>query len=126
MSRRLRSANLRGRTFLNDVLAGDVLPEDIETYAEAWHDAPDGSPIAQLELHDYLGLTWDEYRLWVEEPQSLRFTLAARRAQVPIDQLLKSVQTVGAAARTADATEAEKVLDWLEARGRIKKVQRNG
>lgn len=31
---------------------------------DAWHDgAGDG-----LELHEYLGMTWEEYAAWVEAP----------------------------------------------------------
>ena len=106
-------------TFVEDVLAGRALPEDIESYVEAWHDAPEGSAAARSEVYEYLGLTWDEYRLWGERPESLRFTFAARRTNVSIEQLLRSAQMVDAAARTASDGEAAKVLRWLEERGRL-------
>jgi hypothetical protein len=101
------------------VLAGRALQEDIESYIAAWHDAPDGSAAAECEVYEYLGLTWEEYRLWGERPESLRFSFAARRTNMSIEQLLRSVQTVDVAARSANDGEAAKVLRWLEERGRL-------
>ena len=124
MSRRARASRDKG-VFLDDVLAGFAEPDDIDGYVDAWHEAPDGSPAAKHELHEHLGLTWDEYRLWVERPESIRFTIAAHKTKVPIERLLRSVDSVGAAARTTDASEAAKVLSWLEDRGRIEKAQRH-
>lgn len=31
-----------------------------------WHDLPDDHPAARNTLHAYLGLTWIQYRAWVE------------------------------------------------------------
>jgi len=30
---------------------------------EEWHAAPEGTTVAELMLHEHLGLTWEEYRL---------------------------------------------------------------
>ena len=67
-------------TFVDDVLAGRAVIADIDDYIDRWHDAPEGSLVAATELYDYLGMSWDEYRLWGERPESLRFILSARRA----------------------------------------------
>lgn len=37
---------------------------EIEAAIAEWHDAPEGSPIAEKQLHEHLGMTWDEYREW--------------------------------------------------------------
>ena len=40
---------------------------DILDEIDAWHDSP-----GDLELHEYLGLTKEQYARWVEEPSSLK------------------------------------------------------
>jgi hypothetical protein len=39
--------------------------ERIEARVAEWRAAPIGSPAAQVDLHEYLGMTWDQYRRWV-------------------------------------------------------------
>jgi hypothetical protein len=106
-------------TYVDDVLAGRALAADIHDYIARWHDAPEGSPESKLELHEYLGMSWDEYRLWAEKPSSIRYLLAAREEQKPVEVVLRRATLVGAAARSSDATEAERVLLWLQKQGRI-------
>jgi hypothetical protein len=106
-------------TFIDDVLAGLARVEDIDDYIQDWHNTPDNAPGGELELHEYLGLSWDEYRRWGSHPESLRFVLAARRAKLPVEQVLAQAETVGAAARSNDSSDAERVLNWLMERGRI-------
>ncbi|MFG1674130.1 hypothetical protein [Micromonospora sp. NPDC049282] len=105
-------------TFMDDVLRGHATLDEIDEYIERWHDATDGSQAASMELHEFLGMTWEEYRLWGERPESLRFTVAARRAKRPVADILRT-NLLGAAARSSDTTDAELVLDWLKAKGRI-------
>lgn len=50
------------RTFMDEIRAGWTTPEKIDDYIGRWHDATeDGVP-----LHEFLGLTWDEYKRWGE------------------------------------------------------------
>jgi hypothetical protein len=53
-------------TFVDDFLAGRVTAEQIDEYVEEWHSSDTG-----MGLHEYLGLTWDEYRAWVRDPDRL-------------------------------------------------------
>ncbi|MFG1953154.1 hypothetical protein [Micromonospora sp. NPDC048830] len=106
-------------TFIDDVLDGKATLDEIDDYIERWHEAPEHSRAASMELHDFLGMTWEEYRLWGERPESLRFTVAARRAKRPVAEVLRANLMMGAAARSSDATDAEQVLAWLQAKGRI-------
>ncbi|SCG58628.1 hypothetical protein [Micromonospora rifamycinica] len=108
--------------FIDDVLRGKATLDQIDDYIDRWHDAPDGSPAASVELHEFLGMTWEEYRLWGERPESLRFTVAARRANKPVSDILRSDRALGAAARSSSKTDAELVLTWLKSRGRIGKI----
>jgi hypothetical protein len=38
-----------------------VTDEEIDALIAAWHDGPEDG----ISLHQYLGLTWDEYKTWV-------------------------------------------------------------
>lgn len=45
------------------VVAGGGGP-DYEALTAEWHDAPAGSPAAGKQLHEFLGMTWEEYQRW--------------------------------------------------------------
>lgn len=49
------------RTFLDKFHAGQVSVDDIDDDIDRWH----AGERADLELHEYLGLTWPEYGRWV-------------------------------------------------------------
>ncbi|MFB6860487.1 hypothetical protein ACFCZQ_09320 [Streptomyces virginiae] len=102
--------------FVEDALGGAVGPNDIDSYIDAWHDGEG----AELELHEFLGMTWDEYRLWVEKPVTLRYILSARRnGRTVSEELAKNTGGVALAARAESAKEAESVLSWLRKTGRL-------
>jgi hypothetical protein len=48
--------------FLDEYLAGNVEAEEIHDYLDIWHDGSDND----LELHEYLGMTWEQYAVWAE------------------------------------------------------------
>ena len=48
-------------TFITSCLNGEVLVEDIDDFVEAWHEGREG---ANQELHEYLGMSWEEYSIW--------------------------------------------------------------
>ncbi|WEH40923.1 hypothetical protein [Streptomyces sp. AM 2-1-1] len=103
-------------TFVDDALVGVAGVDDIDSYVDAWHDADD----TDLELHEWLGMTWDEYRLWVEKPTTLRYIVSAHRHGRTIsDELVKSANGLRLAARAASANEVEGVLTWLQKTGRL-------
>lgn len=61
--------------FVERCLGGRVHEEDIEQFVEDWHRGREG---AGLELHEYLGMSWDEYQLWASTPSVLSFVVAAK------------------------------------------------
>jgi hypothetical protein len=103
-------------------LHGDALLEDIDNFVDAWHDAPDDSKSASLSLEEFLGMSADEYRLWVEHPESLRFIAAAHRHKQPVAAILGKEDRYGLAARAEDQGEAHELLRWLIERGRVKEL----
>jgi hypothetical protein len=104
-------------TFVEQCLKGNATLDDIEDFVEAWHTSDD-----PRELHEYLGLTWDEYALSVERPQALRYVMFSRRFDVPLQQALAEypVALEPVAARARSEAEAREVLAWLKKTGRLK------
>ncbi|OXR40144.1 hypothetical protein B7C42_07768 [Nocardia cerradoensis] len=109
------SSTATAETFVDAVLAGHALVEDIDDWADRWHDAGG----LGIDLHEYLGMSWDEYALWVEQPDSIRFIVAAHRYSTPVTELLVSRDEFALAARSQSPGAAEKVLLWLVETGRI-------
>ena len=64
----------REATFIELCLAGRAQPEDIDDFVDAWHEGD-----SALELHEALGLTWDEYAQWVAQPDILPSILETHR-----------------------------------------------
>jgi len=61
-------------SFIEMALRGDAMPDEIEDFIEFWHRSD-----STAELHDFLGLTWDEYSLWVSDPEYVNLIIGARR-----------------------------------------------
>ena len=64
-------------SFMELLRSGAAVAHDADRFAEAWHEAPEGSAEAAMSLPDFLGMTADEYAAWVKDPASLR-ALGAR------------------------------------------------
>lgn len=63
------------KIFIYALLDGEVTPEQISDYVEDWHRS--SSPGS---LHEYLGLTDNEYSRWVRDPNELLKIVEERRA----------------------------------------------
>lgn len=61
-------------TFVDAVLSGDAVPCDVDDWIDAWHVRPSDAP-----LHDWLGLTPDEYAEFVVNPSTLSMFIERRR-----------------------------------------------
>jgi hypothetical protein len=53
---------------------GDASPDQIDDFIELWHEGGSG-----LSLHEFLGMSWDEYSAWVLNPGLLPRIIAAHR-----------------------------------------------
>lgn len=47
-------------SFMDAYRAGRATAADIDDWIDRWHDGP----IVELDLHDFLGLTWTEFKHW--------------------------------------------------------------
>lgn len=107
-----------GQKFTDLVLAGEIVdPEaEITDWIDRWHRSDSSEA-----LHDWLGLSWDEYALFVERPQFLRAIFAARQYGVSLTETLALADDSGArlAARGVPAEDVPKLRAWLERTGRL-------
>ena len=106
-------------TFVEQCLEGTATLDEIDDFVEAWHEGDD-----PRDLHDYLGLTWEEYALFGERPEALRYIMFSRKHGVPVEDVLQEYSAgvedlEPVAARAADPAEARAVLEWLKKKGRL-------
>ena len=69
-------SSLGQEKYVDLVLTGKSPIGDIDAYVERWHRQKPAEP-----LHEYLGLTWEEYASWVEDPSQLAVIIAARKKE---------------------------------------------
>ena len=66
---------MTNRTFIGKCLAGDASIEDVDAFVQAWHEGAQPG----LELREFLGMSGEEYALWLEQPGALPAIIAAQR-----------------------------------------------
>jgi hypothetical protein len=104
-------------TFVERALAGDVLDlaGEIDDDIDAWNESD-----SELQLHEWLGLTQDEYNLFATQPSLLRLILMSRRwDDGTLLELARDPNDVKLAARGATPAELETAHQWLRQTGRI-------
>jgi hypothetical protein len=98
-------------TFMSLALNGYVLPDEVEDFIEAWHASD-----SNLEVHEYLGMHFSEYSLWVSDPDSINIIIAARHSGISLRQAvndnLRSTERI--AARADEARKLSVLARWIE------------
>jgi hypothetical protein len=102
-------------TFIDLCLNGEALPTDIEEFIGRWHEGEGESK----ELHEYLGMNWDEYALWVEKPAALSYIIYKYDKAISLFEALERSSEYAVAARSESPAEAREILRWLKETGRI-------
>ncbi|MGD0090620.1 MAG: hypothetical protein ABSE73_11935 [Planctomycetota bacterium] len=100
------------KSFIEQCLAGEVLPEAIDEFVAKWHNDSN----AKESLRDYLGFSGEEYKLWAEQPEALEYILLARKNKVP---LREAIQAQSVAAKSKSQAGAVKMKAWLEKARRV-------
>jgi hypothetical protein len=95
-------------SFVDACLAGDCDAEAIHDFIDQWHEGGTGVPLWQ-----FLGMTRDEYGLWMEDADALPAILYSHRFGVTVEEALRSLRV---AARGANAETIEKVERWIKDR----------
>jgi len=62
-------------SFVSLAISGHATVEQIDDYVDRWHSEP-----GNLSLHEFLGMSRDEYALWVRSPDMLGAILTSRKA----------------------------------------------
>jgi hypothetical protein len=102
-------------TFLDLYLAGKVQPDEIDDFVDRWHETPAGR-----ELHDYLGMTPDEYSLWLRAPDALPYIAKARREMRPLTEIVAGkCRELRRGARAVAGPNIARLEDWLKAKGEV-------
>jgi hypothetical protein len=100
-------------TFFDLYSSGQALSDDIDDFIDSWHEGAD-LQARSLPLHEYLGLTLDEYELWVHDPDVLPQILIARRESRPLSEVMNDyLDELPMAARADDAATVKALRAWL-------------
>jgi hypothetical protein len=100
-------------TFVDLCLKGEVLAEEIDDFVDAWHEGGTGKP-----LYAFLGMTREEYGLWVEKPAALSIILEARKRGGQISDF-RALADFRMAARAVSEEDIEDLVEWLKRTRRI-------
>ncbi len=101
--------------FIGLYLTGEALAEEIDDYIDAWHAAPGGP-----QIYAYLGMSQEEYSLWLREPEALPQIAVARRQHRPLTSVISSaLNKMSTAALSSDAMKVQRLKQWLEMHGKI-------
>ena len=99
------------KRFIDLALNGEVLADEIDDFVEAWHMSDSGE-----ELHDYLGMTWQEYSLWVSDAGYLGLVLSARHRGQAIEHAINDnyLSIDRLAARSDQPSKIAQLKKWVE------------
>jgi hypothetical protein len=67
------------RSFIDRVLAGEIkdVDNEVDDAIDAWHNGDSG-----MELHQWLGLTKDEYKIFITTPSVLHLIIVSRSSRI--------------------------------------------
>ncbi|WP_380784588.1 hypothetical protein [Sphingomonas sp. R86521] len=98
--------------FIDRYALGFAEAEDINDFIDYWHDSD-----SIAELHDFLGLSWEEYTLLAADSYALPIIVKARMERVPIARAvndnIRSYERI--AARSDDAGKISALQRWIAA-----------
>lgn len=88
------------------------MPDEIDDFVDFWHESGENG-----ELHEFLGLTWEEYSLWVSNAAFVNIIIAARRSGQPIAEAVNDSlrHEERLAARADDAGKLAALRRWIAA-----------
>ncbi len=96
--------------FIDLVLEGEALPEEIDDFVDKWHEGEGEVPLAH-----FLGLSQEEYSFWVLYPQAIPLIVAARAKGQPLaDAANDNVTSLKMAARSEDTQVIKQLKRWIE------------
>lgn len=100
--------------FINDVINADAILDEIDDYVERWHNTD-----SDVSIFDYLGMTEEEYLLWVEHDFYLKYIVSAHEQNKNISEILEEAYSTKLVARSSSPEEGKKIYEWLKEKGLI-------
>ncbi len=99
-------------SFMSLALSGRVLSDEIEDFIEEWHESD-----STEEVHEFLGMTFEEYSLWVADPDSIDVILKARHTDRPLKEAVNDNLRIQEriAARSDEAGKLAILSRWIAA-----------
>ena len=70
--------------FVDLCVMGQHHIEDIDDFIDEWHEGE-----GDEDLHEFLGMSWEEYALWVSNPYVLPYIIKARKENKRIQDVLQ-------------------------------------
>ncbi|MFN4833502.1 MAG: hypothetical protein ACK5VA_05280 [Pseudanabaena sp.] len=103
-------------SFIEKCINGDASLDEIDNYIDEWHDSDSD---INLELHEFLGMSWEEYSLWAVKPKFLAWIINARRKGVISSETKFLQESQPLAARSSNTKESLESINWLKSMGKI-------
>lgn len=101
----------RPARFMEAALNGEVLFDEIDDFVERWHESQSDEP-----LYAFLGMTEQEYSLWLNDPDYLSLILSARHRGQPLVEAVND-NYLGSESISAGGGKIRKVAElrtWLK------------
>jgi len=104
--------NIDEDSFVGLCVRGELLLDDIDDRVDEWHESD-----SSVEIFEYLGMTQQEYRLWIHDPDILPFIVTARTQGRSIDEVMGDIHDLPMAARADSPEKAKFLMKWLSDSG---------
>jgi hypothetical protein len=72
------SSSFTPLTFMELYSEGAVTADEIDDFIDRWHEEAPAVTGRPVPIHEFLGMTWDEYEAWVRDPSVLPSILRTR------------------------------------------------
>jgi hypothetical protein len=109
-------SDVRSRTasFFDLYGQGQVSADEIHTFVDTWHASGDAE---DSPLSEFLGMTQDEYAVWVMDARSLPLILGARRTNEPLnDAVARYLTQMRTTANALDSSPISSLSHWVSRR----------
>ncbi len=111
------STKARVPSFFDLYRRGEATADELDDFVGRWHRSLEPA-VKDLPLHDYLGLTRQEYEVLLYDAEALPQVLVARESQRPLAGLMAArLRELKAANRPEDGTTIVLLGNWLAAEG---------
>lgn len=99
-------------SFIDLCTNGELLPDDIDDFIDEWHESN-----SDKELYKYLGMTHQEYKMWIHDSEFLPFIITSRIQNRSIDAIINDQYDLPMAARADSPENAKLIMEWLKDSG---------